>query len=394
MNDGKHLCLARMQIFVKAPSGKVMNIAVDSNDTVKSVKYTIQVKNSLPVNRQTLLHEGRELEDGRRLQDYGIVQSSTLHLRLGTEEDIRVRVRTPSGEVVPVVVGRHGTVQILKSVLEGKLGVSVEQQKVFYSGQPLENQVSLMWYGIQDRSEVGLMVMVPITVKTLTGQTFSLEVSTHESVNEVKGKIARVAKISPEQQRLLYAGKLVSDSGSLDDYGICSGAEIYVVRRLRVYDIKVKTYKSDKRTIKLKVDASCSVKRVKKMIEGAGGAPRRLQQLTLSGVCLEDRRRMGYYNSLMSRKCRLVVKSGPSYQVFVRGLSGKTLSVWVRGEDSVEELKSLVYEREGIPPDQQRLLCRGRFCIKSVYLACESLNLYRLQHIQKNALFSFNVIVT
>ena len=66
---------AVMQIFVKAQSGKVMNIAVDSNDTVKSVKHTIQVKDSVPVNRQTLLHEGRELEDGRRLQDYGIVQS-------------------------------------------------------------------------------------------------------------------------------------------------------------------------------------------------------------------------------------------------------------------------------------------------------------------------------
>ena len=84
------------------------------------------------MHHQTLLHEDRELEDGRRLQDYGIVQSSTHHLSLGTEEDIRVRVRTPSGEVVPVVVGRHGTVQILKSVLEGKLGVSVEQQKSFF----------------------------------------------------------------------------------------------------------------------------------------------------------------------------------------------------------------------------------------------------------------------
>ena len=202
----------RMQIFVQTPAGKAMNIGVDSNDTIKSIKYKIERKDGLPVHHQTLLHEERELEDGRMLQDYGIVQGSTLHLRLCTEEDIRVRVRTPSGEVVPVVVERHGTVQILKSVLEGKLGVSVERQKVFYSGQPLENQVSLMQYGIQDRSEVGLMVMVPITVKTLTGQAFSLEVATHESVNEVKGKIARVAKISPEQQRLLYAGKLISDN--------------------------------------------------------------------------------------------------------------------------------------------------------------------------------------
>ena len=96
------------------------------------------------------------------------------------------------------------------------------------------------------------------------------------------------------------------------------------------------------------------------MIEAVEGTPRYLQQLTLSGVLLEDRRRMGYYHTLIPSKCRLVLRREPQYQVFLRTLSGKTVALGVRGGDTVKHMKSVVYEKEGIPPDQQKLLSGGR----------------------------------
>ncbi|CAI8045061.1 Polyubiquitin, partial [Geodia barretti] len=112
--------------------------------------------------------------------------------------------------------------------------------------------------------------------------------------------------------------------------------------------------------IKLKVESSTSVRRVKKRIEALEGTPRRLQQLSLDGVCLENRRRMGYYHALISSKCRLVLRSQPQYQVFLRTLSGKTLALGVRGGDTVRHLKSVIYEKEGIPPDQVKVFSGGR----------------------------------
>ena len=361
MNSGKQEACPMMQIFARTFSGKTISLEVKSNDTVRSVKYKLHTKERFPVYRQRLVYEGRELEDEKQLHDYHIVPGRTLYLYHHLSTEIRVRVRTPSGEVVPVMVERQDTVQSVKSRLEDRLGAPQEHQQVFFQGQSLENHVTLSQYGIQDRSEVKLVVMVPITVKTLTGLTFPLEVATNESVREVKQKITKLTKISPEQQRLLYAGKPVNDNSSLDDYEVSSGSEIYVIKRVHNYNIKVRRSKRSKHAIKLKVDASRSIKRVKRMIEAVEGTPRHLQQLTLSGVCLEDRRRMGYYHSLISSKCRLVLRSGrPDYQVFLRSLSGKTLSLGVRGEDSVEQLKSLIFEKEGIPPDQQRLLSGGR----------------------------------
>ena len=350
-----------MQIFVRTLSGKTITLVVDGSDTVEATKLKIEAKDGLPVYRQSLVYNGREMRNEKLLRDYDIVQASTLHiyLCLSSTEEVRLRVRQASGEVVSVMVGERDKVQVVKLLLEAELGIPLEQQQLSFQGQQLENQVSLRVYGIQDGSELGLLVVVPITVKTLTGQVFPLEVATSESVCELKRKIQKVIKIPPESQRLMHAGKVINDNSSLDSYGVKSGAEIYVIRRLHFYNLKIRRQKSHK-YIRLKVDSSTSIKRLKKMIEKVDGTPSRLQQLTLSGVCLEDKRRMGYYHTLIPSKCRLVLRREPQYQVFLRTLSGKTVALGVRGGDTVRHMKSVIYEKEGIPPDQQKLLSGGR----------------------------------
>ena len=220
-----------MQIFVRTLSGKTITLDVDGSDTVESAKPKIAAKDGLPVYRQSLVYNGREMRDEQLLQDHDLVQYSTLnvYLRLSSIEEIKVRVRQPSGEVVSVTAGKEERVEVVKAVLEAELGVPLEQQWLSFQGQQLENQASLRGCGIQDGSELGLLVMVPITVKTLTGQAFPLQVATSNSVREVKKKIARVTKISPERQRLIYTGKPIDDNSSLDNYEIESEAEIYVI---------------------------------------------------------------------------------------------------------------------------------------------------------------------
>ena len=350
-----------MQIFFRTLSGKTIPLMVDGSDTVEATKLKIEAKDGLPVYRQSLVYNGREMRNEKLLRDYDVEQASTLHmyLCLSSTEEIRLRVRQASGEVVSVMVGEKDKVLVVKAVLQAELGIPLEQQQLSFRGQQLENQVSLRVYGIQDGSELGLLVVVPITVKTLTGQVFPLEVATSESVCELKRKIRKVTKIPQERQRLIHAGKMINDNSSLDSYGVKSGAEIYVIRRLHFYNLKIRKQKSHK-YIRLKVDSSTSVKRLKKMIEKGDGTPSHLQQLTLSGVCLEDKRRMGYYHTLIPSKCRLVLRREPQYQVFLRTLSGKTVALGVRGGDTVRHMKSVIYEKEGIPPDQQKLLSGGR----------------------------------
>ncbi|XP_042515554.1 polyubiquitin 11-like [Macadamia integrifolia] len=168
-----------MQIFVKNLGGKTMTVEVESSDPIHDVKTKIQEEELLifavkqlkgyPILKETagfifrlvprrlkrmilklegippchqgLLFGGKQLNDNQTLADYDIQKGSTLNLVLRLRGGVeRIVIKTLTGETITLRVETLGTIGDVKAMIEEKVGVPRDMQRLVFAGILLEDE--------------------------------------------------------------------------------------------------------------------------------------------------------------------------------------------------------------------------------------------------------------
>ena len=191
-----------------------------------------------------------------------------------------------------------------------------------------------------------------IFVRSPSGRMISLRVYPDETLHDVKKKIM-------EKHNLVFDGVRMEDNHTtLADYNILHQSTLDLVEKMQIHvkeQLQGLTFTVD-------CDSSDTIDKIKNKIENNDGIPKGRQCLIFANEQLEGKRTLAEYNICKESNLLLVLypcRRG-SILIFVKMLTGNTVTFKAKSSDTVNSIKVQIYEMNGIRPIHLRIIFDGR----------------------------------
>lgn len=309
-----------------------------------------------------------------------------------------IYVRTLTGKIITVRCNEMDLIADIKSKIEQKekspLGnlqlVKRETHEDSEKGTQivLGDHFSLSHYHIQNYQQLILMRVDPsfrdwvIYIKMLEGNSFQLACKAHSTIGTIKAMIHDEEFIPADQQRLVFAGQALDDDRkTLTDYNIKHMDVIHLAFKrggsLPLSEIgvgKIFVRAPYHAPMMVDVQSSDTVANVKTkvqciLVDLAADYQEEFpefvlyeQELMLAGKRLNNDLVLGDLGIKDGDTLHLLFtwRQRSLEEIVIKTFSGDSFTIEVTPSDTVETLKIRIHEREGIPPEIQKIIYTGR----------------------------------
>ena len=200
--------------------------------------------------------------------------------------------------------------------------------------------------------------MVQIFIKTYSG-TFTLNVSPHETIQNLKANIENKQNIPCDLQRLIYGGKEMQNGRTLSDYRIQTNSTLHLVLgrpKMGWFPGKEILTRKWQKEIEYDSDPDNKQKQIDRKCHTHKG--------TIAAVHIEIgkiafKSQDGKYHSYGLREIKVKLPEKP-IQIFIETFMGKIMRLSVDANNTIQSIKDLIYREEDILPKAQALFYENR----------------------------------
>ena len=279
---------------------------------------------------------------------------------------MKISIKDSFDVVFTLEVEQSDTVKSVKNKIQEKKGISPLQQRLLFAGKELEDDKTLSDYNVEEKSVLHLASrlsrdLLPQTCPdprhyiSVTGKvSCNFEVEYSDTIKKIKDKIEDKEGIPSDQQLLTFEGKLLEDGKTLAHYKIQDRCTLQVDFCGSILFITT----ADAKKIAINFDPSDTIGDIKAKIQAKIKISSEHQKLIFASKQLEDDKTLAYYN--IERE-NIIQLEFYGEIIYIKQLSGKTIILNVDlSNDTIGNVKARIHDKEGIPPDQQRLIFAGK----------------------------------
>ncbi|KAM0053242.1 putative Ubiquitin-like domain-containing protein [Helianthus debilis subsp. tardiflorus] len=356
-------------MLVKTATGKIIPLKINGSDTVGSIKLKIETEEHIPFNQQELIFNNTLLENFNTLANLRIKKQSTLTLMGRSGEWINISIKTPKGKIIKSLVVKSSDM-----VGDVKARMHCTGDVLIFNKSVLQDSSILADLHVVDGSTLIRMCkavgLIKIFVNTYTGKTISLLVYPTDTIVVVKLEIQYKEHIPWNEQALIYNNMVLEDDSTLLDFNIYRNSTLTLMRKRKprqFIPIYIKTLTG--KIITLEVKPSETIEEIKAQIEHEVDIPCDEQELIFNEMVLPNSDSLAELHINKESTLTVMRLSRGFMRIFLTTATGRTITLDVKPSETIRDVKSKIQDKEGIPPDLQRLIWSGKLLNDSATLS-------------------------